>query len=129
MIFLSFLQKKVRIEWEFWGTKNGKIFSIAQWYPRMCVYDDIAGWNTNPYQGASEFYLEYGDFDLNITVPSNHFVVCSGELINTSEVYTVDQQKRLTQAKQSDKTVVIRSKEEVLATANATAGSHKTLAF
>lgn len=111
------------------GTKNGKIFSIAQWYPRMCVYDDIAGWNTNPYQGASEFYLEYGDFDLNITVPSNHFVVCSGELINTSEVYTVDQQKRLTQAKQSDKTVVIRSKEEVLATANATAGSHKTWHF
>lgn len=111
------------------GTKNGKIFSIAQWYPRMCVYDDIAGWNTNPYQGASEFYLEYGDFDLNITVPSNHFVVCSGELINTSEVYTVDQQKRLTQAKQSDKTVVIRSKEEVLAAANATAGSHKTWHF
>lgn len=110
-------------------TKNGKIFSIAQWYPRMCVYDDIAGWNTNPYQGASEFYLEYGDFDMNITVPSNHFVVCSGELVNTSEVYTVDQQKRLTQAKQSDKTVVIRSIEEVLATANATATSYKTWRF
>ena len=77
------------------GTQNGKIFSIAQWYPRMCVYDDIAGWNTNPYQGASEFYLEYGDFDLNITVPSNHFVVCSGELVNASEVYTTEQQKRL----------------------------------
>lgn len=53
------------------GTMNGKIYTIAQWYPRMCVYDDIAGWNTNPYQGASEFYLEYGDFDVNITVPSN----------------------------------------------------------
>jgi hypothetical protein len=97
------------------GTKNGKIFSIAQWYPRMCVYDDINGWNTNPYQGASEFYLEYGDFDVNITVPSNHFVVCSGELINASEVYSVDQQNRLAQAKQSDKTVVVRTKEEVLA--------------
>ena len=42
-------------------TKNGKIFTIAQWYPRMCVYDDIRGWNTNPYLGSSEFYLEYGD--------------------------------------------------------------------
>lgn len=110
-------------------TKNGKIFSIAQWYPRMCVYDDIAGWNTNPYQGASEFYLEYGDFDVNITVPSNHFVVCSGELVNSSEVYSVDQQKRLAQAKQSDKTVVIRSKEEVLAAANIVADSYKTWHF
>ena len=81
----------------------------------MCVYDDIAGWNTNPYQGASEFYLEYGDFDVNITVPSNHFVVCSGELINATEVYSVEQQNRLAQAKQSDKTVIIRTKEEVLA--------------
>lgn len=96
------------------GTLNGKIFSIAQWYPRMCVYDDINGWNTNPYQGASEFYLEYGDFDVNITVPSNHFVVCSGELMNPSEVYTIEQQKRFAQAKQSDKTILIRSKEEVL---------------
>jgi hypothetical protein len=56
-------------------TKNGKIFTIAQWYPRMCVYDDVRGWNTNPYLGASEFYLEYGDFDVNITAPANHIVV------------------------------------------------------
>jgi hypothetical protein len=44
-------------------SKNGKIFQVAQWYPRMCVYDDIQGWNTLPYTGESEFYLEYGDFD------------------------------------------------------------------
>jgi hypothetical protein len=111
------------------GTKNGKIFSIAQWYPRMCVYDDINGWNTNPYQGASEFYLEYGDFDVSITVPSNHFVVCSGELINAPEVYTLEQQKRWDQAKQSDNTVVIRSKEDVLAAANSTAETYKTWHF
>ena len=111
------------------GTKNGKIFSVAQWYPRMCVYDDISGWNTNPYLGASEFYLEYGDFDVAITVPSNHFVVCSGELTNTSEVYSVDQQKRLARAKQSDETVVIRSKEDVAAAANLTGGSDKTWHF
>ena len=94
-------------------TKNGKIFTVAQWYPRMCVYDDIRGWNIHPYLGASEFYLEYGDFDVNITVPSNHFVVCSGELVNPTEVYSVEHQKRLAQAKQSDITVIVRSSDEV----------------
>ena len=93
-------------------TKNGKIFTIAQWYPRMCVYDDVRGWNTNPYIGA-EFYLEYGDFDIAITAPSNHIVVCSGELTNPAEVYTAEQQKRWNQAKQSDQTVMIRAAEEV----------------
>jgi hypothetical protein len=108
------------------GSKNGKIFTVAQWYPRMCVYDDIRGWNTNPYLGASEFYLEYGDFDINITAPSNHFVVCSGELVNSSEVYSAEQQKRFSQASQSDKTVIIRSEGEVLATANSISNATKT---
>jgi len=111
------------------GTMNGKIFTIAQWYPRMCVYDDIAGWNTNPYQGASEFYLEYGDFDVNITVPSNHFVVCSGELVNANEVYTIEQQKRWEQASKSDQRVMIRSAEELKNTSNALSQSNKTWHF
>ena len=110
-------------------TKNGKIFTIAQWYPRMCVYDDIRGWNTNPYLGASEFFLEYGDFDVNITVPSNQIVVCSGELVNSAEVLSADQQKSFVKASQSDKTVIIRSAEEVLATANLEAKSNKTWHF
>ena len=94
-------------------TKNGKIFTIAQWYPRMCVYDDVRGWNTLPYQGAGEFYLEYGDFDVTITAPSNHVVVCSGELVNPKEVYSLEQQKLWLTAQFSDKTVVIRSSEDV----------------
>lgn len=98
-------------------TKNGKIFTIAQWYPRMCVYDDLRGWNTHPYLGASEFYLEYGDFEAEITVPSNHLVVCSGELLNPAEVYSLEEQKRMAQAKESDKTVMIRTAEEVEANA------------
>ena len=110
-------------------TQNGKIFTIAQWYPRMCVYDDLRGWNTNPYLGASEFYLEYGDFDISISAPSNHFVVCSGELVNPSEVYSAEQQKRFSQASQSDKTILIRSGDEVLASANAVAISNKTWHF
>ena len=94
-------------------TKNGRIFNLAQWYPRMCVYDDISGWNTLPYLGAGEFYLEYGTFDVHITSPADHLVVCSGELLNPEEVYTNTQLKRLEQAANSDKTVIIRSAEEV----------------
>ena len=111
------------------GTKYGKIFTIAQWYPRMCVYDDIAGWNTNPYLGASEFYLEYGDFDINITAPSNHFVVCSGELVNAKEVYNLEQQKRWEQASKSDSTITIRSSEEVKNTSNSISQTNKTWHF
>ncbi len=94
-------------------TKNGKIFTIAQWYPRMCVYDDVLGWNTMPYLGASEFYLEYGDITANITVPANHYVVASGELLNQKEVYSKEENSRWSQARDSDKTVMIRSESEI----------------
>lgn len=107
-------------------TKNGKIFTIAQWYPRMCVYDDVRGWNTAPYLGASEFYLEYGDFDVKLTVPANHYVVGSGELLNGAEVLPAEQFKHYKEASQSDKTVIIRSAEEVAATANTNATAEKT---
>ena len=103
-------------------TKNGKIFTIAQWYPRMCVYDDVKGWNTLPYLGAGEFYLEYGDFDVAITAPANHIVVCSGDLQNPSEVYTAEQQKRWAQAVASDKTVMIRTAAEVTNASSRPAG-------
>ncbi|RTY93419.1 M1 family metallopeptidase [Flavobacterium sp. GT3R68] len=103
-------------------TKNGKIFTIAQWYPTMCVYDDVLGWNTMPYLGAGEFYMEYGDFEVNITAPANHIVVCSGELMNPSEVYTPEQQKRWAAALQSDNTVMIRSSEEILNPASRPSG-------
>jgi hypothetical protein len=66
-----------------------------------------------PYLGAGEFYLEYGDIDFSITAPSNLIVVGSGELINPKECYTVTQQKRWEQAASSNKTVAIRSAEEV----------------
>jgi len=111
-------------------TKNGKIFTIAQWYPRMCVYDDLKGWNTNPYLGASEFYLEYGDFDVSLTVPSNHAVVCSGDLVNASAVYSPTELSRIAKAKQSEKTVMIRTAEEVSSNATlAGTGSQKTWHF
>jgi hypothetical protein len=94
-------------------TKNGIIYEVAQWFPRMCVYDDVQGWNTLPYIGAGEFYLEYGDFDFTITAPSNLIVVSSGELLNEKEVLTPTQQSRLSAARNNDKTVVLRGADEV----------------
>jgi hypothetical protein len=95
------------------STRNGMIYQIAQWYPRMAVYDDVQGWNILPYVGAGEFYLGYGDFDINITAPSNLVVVSSGDLLNEKEVLTQTQQQRLASARNSDKTVILRSAEEV----------------
>lgn len=90
-----------------------EVFAIAQWYPQMAVLDDVEGWNTNPYLGAGEFYLGYGDFDYKITVPYDHIVVGSGELQNPKEVLTKEQQKRLQKASKSDKTIFIIEPEEV----------------
>ncbi|RQP09866.1 MAG: M1 family peptidase [Chryseobacterium sp.] len=109
-------------------TKNGKIFTMAQWFPRMAVYDDVYGWNTMPYLGASEFYLEYGNINFAVTVPANHFVVSSGELLNAKEVYNAAQLQRWNQARNSDRTVTIRSQQEVDA-APKTANGTKTWKF
>lgn len=109
-------------------TKNGKIFTMAQWFPRMAVYDDILGWNNWPYLGAGEFYLEYGNVEANITVPSNFYVVGSGELLNQKEVYSVEQNKLWDQARNSDRTVVIRSAADVNS-ASKTASGTKTWKF
>lgn len=99
-----------------WGTSSaGEIYDIAQWYPRMAVYDDVRGWDTLPYL-ANEFYLEYGDIDYAVTVPDDMIVAGSGALTNPKDVLTAQQQARLAQAAVSDKTVVIRTPEEVAAT-------------
>ncbi len=94
-------------------TKNGKIYEIAQWYPRMEVYDDIQGWNTLPYLGAGEFYLDYGDFDYTISAPANMILTGSGELQNPSEVLTSTEIDRLNKAKGSDSKVYIITADEI----------------
>jgi hypothetical protein len=93
--------------------KQGWVYEIAQWYPRMCVYDDVEGWNTLPYMGLGEFYCDYGDFDYYITAPANMLVVGSGDLQNGMQVLTPTQQNRLAEARKSDKTVMIIKPEEV----------------
>lgn len=100
-------------------SKNGEIFDVAQWYPRMAVYDDLRGWDTLPYLG-SEFYLEYGDFDYAVTVPADMLVAGTGELLNPAEVLTAKERARLEAAKKSDRTVSIRGADELVESAERT---------
>jgi len=95
-------------------TKNGWIYELAQWYPRMEVYDDVSGWNTLPYLGAGEFYLEYGNFDYTVTAPASLVVAGSGELLNPNEVYSPNTLKRLAEARKSDKTVMIKDSADIV---------------
>jgi hypothetical protein len=93
---------------------SGEIYSIAQWYPRVAVYDDLRGWDTLPYL-AQEFYLDYGDFDYWLTVPPDMVVAGSGALQNPQEVLTAAERARLARARLSDATVTIRSPADVAA--------------
>jgi hypothetical protein len=95
------------------NAEDGIIYEIAQWYPRMEVYDDIKGWNTLPYLGMGEFYLDYGNFDYYITVPHDQIVVGSGVLQNPQEVLTEAEIKRLDEASKSDKRVFIIKADEL----------------
>ncbi|TDG35637.1 M1 family peptidase [Pedobacter changchengzhani] len=108
------------------NTKNGEIYSIGQWFPRMCVYDDVIGWNTLPYWGAGEFYCEYGDVDYTITAPASHIVLGSGELLNPQEVFTPTELKRWNEAKLSDKVIHVRTEDEVNQSASAIQKGTKT---
>ena len=96
------------------NTKNGWIYSVGQWYPRMEVYDDVTGWNVLPYLGNGEFYLDYGNFDFTVTAPASVVVVGSGELVNPKEVLTQTEIKHLAEAANSDKTVFIRDSSDVV---------------
>ena len=93
--------------------ERGTIYQIAQWYPRMYVFDDVSGWNAMPYLGQGEFYLEYGDYTVEISVPSDFFIVATGKLVNPEEVYTRDQQKRMDQAQAEESVVSIIKDNEV----------------
>ncbi|AHG89716.1 peptidase [Gemmatirosa kalamazoonensis] len=92
--------------------RDGPLYEIAQWYPRMAVYDDVRGWNQEPYIGAGEFYLEYGDFDVTLTLPASYLVAATGELRNPEAVLTAAQRARLAAARRSDTAVAIVTRAE-----------------
>jgi len=91
----------------------GAVWELAQWIPVPVVYDDVYGWNTRPYIGNGEFYTNFGDYKVSITVPRDHIVVASGSLVNPRDVLTKVQQERLEQAMNTDEVIAIVSKEEV----------------
>lgn len=86
---------------------QGTIFEYAQWFPHVCNYDDINGWNTLPYLGTGEFYTNFGDYAVNLTVPREFIVYGTGELQNPEEVLTYTQQRRLEEAAVSDEPVMV----------------------
>lgn len=92
--------------------RDGSLYQVAQWYPRMAVYDDVRGWNHEPYIGAGEFYLEYGSFDVSLTLPSAYVVAATGTLQNPEVVLTPTQRSRLASARQSENPIAIISAAE-----------------
>ena len=88
------------------------LYQVAWWYPRLAVYDDVSGWNHDPYIGAGEFYLEYGSFDVSLTLPANYVVTATGTLQNPEQVLTAAQRERLAQALRTDEPVAIIAAEE-----------------
>ena len=87
--------------------RDGTLYELGQWYPRVAVYDDVRGWNHEPYIGAGEFYLEYGSFDVAVTVPASYVVAATGVLQNPLEVLTPTQRARLARARTSDTAIAI----------------------
>jgi len=93
--------------------RDGTLYELAQWYPRMAVYDDVHGWNTLQYLGQGEFYLEYGDIDYEVTVPAGYIVAGTGILQNPLEVLTASQRTRLAAAARSDSITHIVTADEL----------------
>ena len=92
--------------------RDGTLFEMGQWYPRLAVYDDVRGWNHEPYIGAGEFYLEYGGFDVAVTVPAEYVVAATGVLRNPEVTLTAVQRARLARAARSAEPVSIIAADE-----------------
>ena len=101
-----------RSGYEYFETDKNYLYTIAQYFPRMCVYNDVTGWQNKQFLGRGEFTLPFGDYEVNITVPSDHVVVATGECQNLSTVLTAEQKKRLDQARKSDSPVLIVTQAE-----------------
>jgi hypothetical protein len=105
------------------------LFEIAQWFPRMAAYYDVYGWQHKQFLGAGEFTLEFGDYDVQITVPSDHIVASTGELQNPGDVLTAAQRDRLRQARTAKKPVIIVTQAEAEAAEKQRATGTKTWHF
>ncbi len=98
--------------YEHFEEEDNYLYTIAQWFPRMCVYNDVEGWQNKQFLGRGEFALPFGDYEVNITVPSDHIVGATGVLQNGNSVLTAEQRNRFKQASTSDVPVMIVTQEE-----------------
>ena len=101
-----------RSGYEYFEKDNNYLYTIAQFFPRMCVYNDVEGWQNKQFLGKGEFTLPFGDYDVSITVPSDHIVAGTGELQNGAAVMTAEQRQRMDKAKTSDTPVLIVTQAE-----------------
>ncbi|WP_294672044.1 M1 family metallopeptidase [uncultured Fluviicola sp.] len=101
-----------RSGYEYFEKDNNYLYTIAQFFPRMCVYNDVEGWQNKQFLGKGEFTLPFGDYEVSITVPSDHIVAGTGELQNGASVMTAEQRQRMEKAKSSDTPVLIVTQAE-----------------
>ena len=119
-----------RSGYELFEKDGNKLYVIAQFYPRMAVYNDVEGWQNMQFWGTGEFTLPFGNFDVNITVPADHVMEATGDLMNRNEVFTPEQVKRYELALKSfDKPVVIVTQAEAEKTEKGFSDKKKTWKF
>jgi hypothetical protein len=119
-----------RSGYEYFEEEDNYLYTIAQFFPRMAVYNDVEGWQNKQFLGQGEFTLPFGDYKVDITVPSDHIVASTGELTNASRILTSKQRTRLAKAEKSyDDPVIIVTQEEAEAAEKNKASSNKTWTF
>jgi hypothetical protein len=119
-----------RSGYEYFEEEDNYLYTIAQFFPRMAVYNDVEGWQNKQFLGQGEFTLPFGDYKVDITVPSDHIVASTGELTNASRILSSKQRVRLAKAKKSyDDPVIIVTQEEAEAAEKNKATSTKTWTF
>ena len=119
-----------RSGFEHFSKDGNNNYVIAQFFPRLCVYDNVEGWQNDQFWGRSEFALEFGDYKVDITVPADHVMQATGILQNEKEVLTKKQQKRLAEAKKTyDKPVLIHTQEEAINAEKSRSKKTKTWKF
>ncbi len=119
-----------RSGYEYFEEEDNYLYTIAQFFPRMAVYNDVEGWQNKQFLGQGEFTLPFGDYKVDITVPSDHIVASTGELMNASRILSSKQRARLAKAKKSyDDPVIIVTQEEAEAAEKNKSTSTKTWTF
>ncbi len=115
---------------EYFPKDGNYLYIIAQWFPRMCVYDDVVGWQNKQFLGQGEFTLTFGNYTVNLTVPADHIVAATGMVQNAKEVLTPEQFARFEKAKTSfDKPVIIATQQEAEQREKTKSAAKKTWKF